>query len=152
MLDPTVPEAAVDAVLSAYPPAEFPQVAVNAHGILDAAAPRIGAAYLRWAAQQIRDTCPTPITAIPDSGNHTYSIGTFTNTGTAVFSSGPPRYTTTGPDVADWLDYLADHLTAADSTEPLGLGTATAMRDLVNDVHRRMDRIRRTFGEDTDHA
>ena len=38
MADLPVPEAAVDAVLAAYPPAEFPDIAVNVHGILDAAA------------------------------------------------------------------------------------------------------------------
>ena len=61
MPDLPVPEAAVDAVLAAYPPDRFPDIAVNIHGILDAARQCIGAVHLRRAAQTIRETYPVDV-------------------------------------------------------------------------------------------
>ena len=69
MPDLTVPEAAVDAVLSAYPPAKYPDIAANVHGILDAAGQCIGAVHLRQAAKTIRDLYPADVFPDPTGPN-----------------------------------------------------------------------------------
>ncbi|HEY9473391.1 MAG TPA: hypothetical protein VIS06_05995 [Mycobacteriales bacterium] len=94
MPDLPVPEAAVDAVLAAYPPAEFPDIAANAHGVLDAAAPHIGAAHLRHAAKVIRDRYPADIWADPTGPDDTPS-----RTGAHMCRR-----------VAEQLDHMADEL------------------------------------------